>query len=63
MYWRFISDASQFMSKNMDASLLIKLWDKGWTPINIDILLKYLLEYKNRVDAELLSDGFINGFQ
>lgn len=40
-----------------------KLWDKGWTPIDIKTLLKYLSEYDNSEDSKLLSDGFINGFR
>ena len=43
--------------------MLNKLWDKGWTPIKISVLQKYLANYKNQIDAKLLLDGFTNGFR
>ena len=42
--------------------MLKKLWDKGWTPIKITVLQKYLANYKNQIDAKLLLDGFTKGF-
>ncbi|VDI00685.1 Hypothetical predicted protein [Mytilus galloprovincialis] len=45
------------------SKLLSHLWDKGWTPINILELNTYLGDYANRVDAQLLLEGFTFGFR
>ncbi|CAG2243366.1 unnamed protein product [Mytilus edulis] len=45
------------------SKLLRHLWDKGWTPINIIELNTYLGDYANRVDAQLLLEGFTFGFR
>lgn len=39
------------------------LWHKGWTPIKILPLQKYLLAYENVEDAQLLLEGFTEGFR
>ncbi|VDI43964.1 Hypothetical predicted protein [Mytilus galloprovincialis] len=46
-----------------ESKLLRHLWDKGWTPINILELNTYLGDYANRVDAQLLLEGFTFGFR
>lgn len=38
------------------------LCNKGWTPIILVVLEKYLTNYSNQADAKLLLDGFSNGF-
>jgi hypothetical protein len=39
------------------------LCHKGSTPIKINVLDKYLADYNNRMDAELLLSGFKYGFR
>jgi hypothetical protein len=39
------------------------LWHKGSTPIKINVPDKYLAEYNNKGDAELLLSGFKYGFR
>lgn len=46
-----------------DKYLFSQLWDKGHTPIKVDILDKYLKDYTNKQDAELLLIGFKEGFR
>ena len=46
-----------------ESKLLRHLWDKGWTPINILELNTYLGDYANRVDAQLLLQGFTFRFR
>ena len=39
------------------------MWEKGKTPINVVNLEKYLANYPKRIDAELLLNGFSEGFK
>ena len=39
------------------------LWDKGWTPIKISPLKKYLNIYEFKEDARILLEGFLEGFR
>ena len=39
------------------------MWHKGSTPIKSNVLEKYLAEYNNRGDADILLSGFKYGFR
>ena len=39
------------------------MWDKGLTPIKISQLEKYLEIYECREDAQILLEGFLEGFR
>ena len=49
--------------KAQDLDLLQHLWDKGRTPVKIDILKLELENYGNREEAAYLLSGFIEGFR
>ena len=46
-----------------DKELLLRLWDKGYTPINSRSLQKILVSYPDQEVAAELLDGFSNGFR
>jgi hypothetical protein len=48
---------SDIQRQSQEQDLKDRLWHKGRTPININVLDKYLVEYNNRGDAELLLSG------
>lgn len=50
-----------FKAKDLD--LLQHLWDKGRTPVKIDILKLEPENYDNREEAAYLLSGFIEGFR
>ena len=49
--------------KAQDLDLLQHLWDKGRTPVKIDILKLEPENYDNRKEATYLLSGFIEGFR
>ena len=63
MGWFIFSDYAQSHNKIRDNVLIKKLWDKGCTPINVAVLLKYLKIYEQKLDSKFLEDGFQNGFR
>ncbi|CAC5420120.1 unnamed protein product [Mytilus coruscus] len=46
-----------------DQDIKDQLWVKGHTPVKVPVLEKYLTNYYNRHDAELLFTGFRDGFR
>ncbi|CAC5402846.1 unnamed protein product [Mytilus coruscus] len=46
-----------------DQEIKDQLWVKGHTPVKVHVLEKYLTNYYNRHDAELLFTGFRDGFR
>ena len=46
-----------------DLHLLPRLWDKGFTPVCTEKLIGLLKVYSKRDDAEILKNGFLNGFR
>ena len=54
---------SDIQRQSQEQDLKDRLWHKGSTPIKINVLEKYLAEYNNRGDAELLLSEFKYGFR
>ena len=49
-------------NSTIDLELLPRLWDKGFTPVYTEKLIGLLNVYSKRDDAEILKNGFLNGF-
>ena len=69
---RFPRNTQQFLNQNFhlgtleqirDKDLLLRLWDKGYTPINSRSLQEILVSYPDQEVAAELLDGFSNGFR
>ena len=59
----FTSLLSDIQRQSQEQDLKDRLWHKGSTPNKINVLEKYLTEYNNRGDAELLLSGFKYDFR
>jgi hypothetical protein len=49
-------------NSTIDLELLPRLWDTGFTPVYTGKLIGLLNVYSKRDDAEILKNGFLNGF-
>ena len=54
---------SDIQRQSQEQDLKDRLWHKDRTPIKINVLDKYLVEYNNRGDTELLLSGLKYGFR